>query len=152
MQFGAVYAPGGSFRAMRSRPLSRERLERGAALRSALNIRLSRTAVYHGTSRSGQVSAAATDRGGFSMISTKEVTVRLSAGLHHQAATRFIQTANRYSSTLRVLYGGNSVNAKSLLGVVSLSIGAGAQITLTADGPDAGNALQALEQCLIAAD
>ena len=86
------------------------------------------------------------------MISTKEVTVRLSAGLHHQAATRFIQTANRYSSTLRVLYGGNSVNAKSLLGVVSLSIGAGAQITLTADGPDAGDTLQALEQCLIAAD
>ena len=86
------------------------------------------------------------------MISTKEVTVRLSAGLHHQAATRFIQTANRYSSTLRVLYGGNSVNAKSLLGVVSLSIGAGAQITLTADGPDAGDALQALEHCLIAAD
>ena len=86
------------------------------------------------------------------MISTKEVTVRLSAGLNHQAATRFIQTANRYSSTLRVLYGGNSVNAKSLLGVVSLSIGAGAQITLTADGPDAGDALQALEQCLIAAD
>lgn len=86
------------------------------------------------------------------MISTKEVTVRLSTGLHHQAATRFIQTANRYSSTLRVLYGGNSVNAKSLLGVVSLSIGAGAQITLTADGPDAGDALQALEQCLIAAD
>ena len=86
------------------------------------------------------------------MISTKEVTVRLSAGLHHQAATRFIQTANRYSSTLRVLYGGNSVNAKSLLGVVSLSIGAGAQITLTADGPDAGDALLALEQCLIAAD
>ena len=86
------------------------------------------------------------------MISTKEVTVRLSAGLHHQAATRFIQTANRYSSTLRVLYGGNSVNAKSLLGVVSLSIGAGAQITLTADGPDAGDALQALEQCLIAPD
>ena len=86
------------------------------------------------------------------MISTKEVTVRLSVGLHHQAATRFIQTANRYSSTLRVLYGGNSVNAKSLLGVVSLSIGAGAQITLTADGPDAGDALQALEQCLIAAD
>lgn len=83
------------------------------------------------------------------MISTKEVTVRLSAGLHHQAATRFIQTANRYSSTLRVLYGGNSVNAKSLLGVVSLSIGAGAQITLTADGPDAGDALQALERCLL---
>ena len=83
------------------------------------------------------------------MISTKEVTVRLSAGLHHQAATRFIQTANRYSSTLRVLYGGNSVNAKSLLGVLSLSIGMGALVTLTAEGDDAEAAVSALEQCLL---
>ena len=86
------------------------------------------------------------------MLSTKEVTVRLSAGLHRQAATQFIQTANRYASTLRVLYGGNSVNAKSLLGVLSLSIGPGAQITLTADGPDAEDALRGLEQCLTAAE
>lgn len=86
------------------------------------------------------------------MLYTREVTVQVPGGLHHQAVTRFIQTANRFDSTLRVAYGGNSVNAKSLLGVVSLSIGAGAQITLTADGPDAGDALQALEQCLIAAD
>ena len=83
---------------------------------------------------------------------TKEVKVQVPDGLHHQTAATFIQTANRFSSLIRVTYGTNNVNAKSLLGVVSLSIGAGAQITLTADGPDAGDALQALEQCLIAAD
>ena len=83
---------------------------------------------------------------------TKEVKVQVPDGLHHQTAATFIQTANRFSSLIRMTYGTNNVNAKSLLGVVSLSIGAGAQITLTADGPDAGDALQALEQCLIAAD
>ena len=50
-----------------------------------------------------------------------------------------------------VLYGDNNVNAKSLLGVLSLSIGAGTRITITADGADAGEALDALEQCLAGA-
>ena len=86
------------------------------------------------------------------MVCTKAVTVRLPDGLHHQAATRFIQTANNFACTIRISCGENSVNAKSLLGVLSLSIGTGAQVTLTADGPDAEDALQALEQCLIAAD
>ena len=82
------------------------------------------------------------------MACTKDVIVRLSSGLHHQAATRFIQNANNFSCTLRVIYDGNSVNAKSLLGVLSLSIGSGARITLTADGADAEDALDALERCL----
>ena len=64
---------------------------------------------------------------------------------------RFIQTANRFTSVVRVVYGDNNVNAKSLLGVLSLSIGAGARITITADGADAGEALDALEQCLAGA-
>ena len=52
---------------------------------------------------------------------------------------------------VRVVYGDNNVNAKSLLGVLSLSIGAGTRITITADGADAGEALDALEQCLAGA-
>ena len=84
------------------------------------------------------------------MLYTREVTVQVPGGLHHQAVTRFIQTANRFDSTLRVAYGGNSVNAKSLLGVLSLSVGAEARITLTAEGPDAEAALGALEQSLSA--
>ena len=83
---------------------------------------------------------------------TKEVKVQVPDGLHHQTAATFIQTANRFSSLIRVTYGTNNVNAKSLLGVISLSIGPGAQITLTADGPDAEDALRGLEQCLTAAE
>ena len=82
------------------------------------------------------------------MLCTREVTVQVPDGLHHQTAARFIQTANRFTS---VVYGDNNVNAKSLLGVLSLSIGAGTRITITADGADAGEALDALEQCLAGA-
>ena len=81
------------------------------------------------------------------MLCTREVTVQVPDGLHHQTAARFIQTA----SVVRVVYGDNNVNAKSLLGVLSLSIGAGTRITITADGADAGEALDALEQCLAGA-
>ena len=85
------------------------------------------------------------------MLCTREVTVQVPDGLHHQTAARFIQTANRFTSVVRVVYGDNNVNAKSLLGVLSLSIGAGARITITADGADAEEALDALEQCLAGA-
>ena len=85
------------------------------------------------------------------MLCTREVTVQVPDGLHHQTAARFIQTANRFTSVVRVVYGDNNVNAKSLLGVLSLSIGAGTRITITADGADAGEALDALEQCLAGA-
>ena len=78
------------------------------------------------------------------MLYTREVTVQVPGGLHHQAVTRFIQTANRFDSTLRVAYGGNSVNAKSLLGVLSLGIVKGTPIKLIADGPDEKEAVEAL--------
>ena len=68
------------------------------------------------------------------MLCTREVTVQVPDGLHHQTAARFIQTANRFTSVVRVVYGDNNVNAKRLLGVLSLSIGAGTRITITADG------------------
>ena len=73
---------------------------------------------------------------------TKEVKVQVPDGLHHQTAATFIQTANRFSSLIRVTYGTNNVNAKSLLGVLSLSIGMGALVTLTAEGDDGRSAVQ----------
>ena len=82
------------------------------------------------------------------MNCTKAVTVRLSGVLRHQAATRFIQTANSFDCNIRVTSDNGSVNAKSLLGVISLSAGTGTQITLDAEGADAEQAVAALEQCL----
>ena len=78
------------------------------------------------------------------MLCTREVTVQVPDGLHHQTAARFIQTANRFTSVVRVVYGDNNVNAKSLLGVLSLGIVKGTTITLIADGTDEKEAVGAL--------
>ena len=78
------------------------------------------------------------------MLCTREVTVQAPDGLHHQTAARFIQTANRFTSVVRVVYGDNNVNAKSLLGVLSMGITDGTTISLIADGVDEAEALEAL--------
>lgn len=78
------------------------------------------------------------------MLCTREVTVQVPDGLHHQTAARFIQTANRFTSVVRVVYGDNNVNAKSLLGVLSLGIVGGVTIRIIADGSDEQEAVDAL--------
>ena len=75
---------------------------------------------------------------------TREVTVKNSVGLHARPATFFIQKANSFSSTIAVEREDRRVNAKSLLGVLSLGIVKGMEITLVADGPDEEAAIDAL--------
>ena len=82
---------------------------------------------------------------------TQEVTVNNEVGLHARPATYFIQKANEFKSGIWVEKEERRVNAKSLLGVLSLSIGMGALVTLTAEGDDAEAAVSALEQCLLGA-
>ena len=67
------------------------------------------------------------------MIS-RSVTIKNSVGLHARPATFFIQKANSYKSAIWVEKEDCRVNAKSLLGVLSLGISQGACITLIADG------------------
>ena len=78
------------------------------------------------------------------MIS-RDVTIQNSVGLHARPATFFIQKANLFKSTLWVEMGDRRVNAKSLLGVLSLGISKGTVITLIADGPDEQEALDGLD-------
>ena len=66
----------------------------------------------------------------------KNVTVPNQVGLHARPATFFIQKANEFKSSVWVLKDERKVNAKSLLGVLSLGITKGTEITLVADGPD----------------
>ena len=66
----------------------------------------------------------------------KEVTVENQVGLHARPATFFIQKANEYKSSIWVEKEERRVNAKSLLGVLSLGIVGGTTITLIADGSD----------------
>ncbi len=74
----------------------------------------------------------------------REVTIKNSVGLHARPATFFIQKANSFKSSISVEREDRRVNAKSLLGVLSLGIVNGMQITLVADGPDEEEAIEAL--------
>ena len=76
---------------------------------------------------------------------TKNVTIQNEVGLHARPATFFIQKANEFKSGIWIeKEDGRRVNAKSLLGVLSLGIGKGTQITLLADGSDEREAVDAL--------
>ncbi|MBR6534281.1 MAG: HPr family phosphocarrier protein [Clostridia bacterium] len=79
------------------------------------------------------------------MIS-RNITVRICVGLHARPATFFIQKANSYKCSIWVEKDDRRVNAKSLLGVLSLGITKDSVITLIADGVDEIEALNGLEE------
>ncbi len=81
------------------------------------------------------------------MIS-REVTITNSIGLHARPATFFIQKANGYRSSVWVEKDDRKVNAKSLLGVLSLGIAQGMTIKLIADGADEVDALDGLQELI----
>ena len=77
---------------------------------------------------------------------TRDVTITNSIGLHARPATFFIQKANGYKSSIWVEKDDRKVNAKSLLGVLSLGIAQGMSIRLIADGTDEAEALDGLQE------
>ena len=77
------------------------------------------------------------------MIS-RNVTIKNSVGLHARPATFFIQKANEYKSSIWVEKDERRVNAKSLLGVLSLGIVGGTTIRIIADGADEEQAVNGL--------
>ena len=79
------------------------------------------------------------------MIS-RDIVITNSSGLHARPATFFIQKANSFRSTIWVEKEDRRVNAKSLLGVLSLGVAKGMTITLIADGSDEEAALGGLQR------
>lgn len=77
---------------------------------------------------------------------TRDVTIINTVGLHARPATYFIQEANKFKSTIWVEKDERRVNAKSLLGVLSLGVVKDMTITIIADGSDENDALDALEK------
>lgn len=75
---------------------------------------------------------------------SQEAVVNNQVGLHARPATFFIQKANEFKSGIWVEKEDRRVNAKSLLGVLSLGIVKGTKITLIADGSDEEDAVKAL--------
>ncbi len=74
----------------------------------------------------------------------KDAVVNIEVGLHARPATFFIQKSNEFKSSIWVEKEERRVNAKSLLGVLSLGIVQGTTVTLIADGSDEEEAVEAL--------
>ena len=81
----------------------------------------------------------------------KDIVVQNEVGLHARPATFFIQRANVFKSSIWVVKDERKVNAKSLLGVLSLGITRGTEVSLVADGNDEEEALASLIE-LISSD
>ena len=74
----------------------------------------------------------------------KDVNVNLKSGLQARQAALFVQEANRFSADIFVEKDNKKVNAKSIMGIMSLAIARGTQVTLSADGNDADDAVNVL--------
>ena len=81
------------------------------------------------------------------MIS-ENVTIKNSVGLHARPATAFIQKANTFKSSIWIERDDCRVNAKSLLGVLSLGIVKGMTVTIIADGTDEAAAVESLSSLI----
>ena len=81
------------------------------------------------------------------MIS-KEVVINNQVGLHARPATFFIQKANEFKSSIWIVKDERRVNAKSLLGVLSLGIVKGTAVNLIADGADQDEAIATLSDLI----
>lgn len=77
-------------------------------------------------------------------MTQRDVTITNNIGLHARPATFFIQKANSFKSSIWIEKDDRKVNAKSLLGVLSMGIAQGMTITLVADGQDENTAIDAL--------
>lgn len=79
---------------------------------------------------------------------TQKYVVKCESGLYNRQATFFIQKANEFKSSIWIENEDRKINAKSLLGVLSMGITKGMTVTLTADGEDEKEAVETLSQML----
>jgi catabolite repression HPr-like protein len=77
-------------------------------------------------------------------MAEQTVVVKLKTGLHARPAALFVQEANKFSSEIFVVKNEKKVNAKSIMGIMSLAISSGTEIVIQAEGSDAENAVASL--------
>lgn len=74
----------------------------------------------------------------------KQVKVQLNSGLQARQAALFVQEANRFNADVYLKKGEKKVNAKSIMGIMSLAISKGTDVVISADGSDEDGAVDAL--------
>ena len=75
---------------------------------------------------------------------TKKITIKNKLGMHARAAVKFVNTANRFSSTVKIVKNGDEIDGKSILGILTLAAVQGTEIILKVSGKDEDRALSAL--------
>lgn len=79
---------------------------------------------------------------------SKLFIITAETGLHARPATQLVQEASKYASKISLKYGSTIVNLKSIMGVMSLAVGKGGHITISATGSDENKALTGIEKRL----
>jgi phosphocarrier protein len=77
-------------------------------------------------------------------MKTCDLAISNALGLHARAAAKFVHTAGRFTSDIRVARGDREVDGKSIMGLLLLAAAQGSAIRISADGPDEHEALAAL--------
>ena len=78
----------------------------------------------------------------------KSIKIELSSGLEARPAAMLVQVASQYDSKVHLVTGDKRINAKSIMGMMTLGMGAGEEITVSADGDDENEALDNIEKYL----
>lgn len=78
----------------------------------------------------------------------KQFKITAETGIHARPATLLVQTASKFDSEIQLEHKGKQVNLKSIMGVMSLGVGQGAEIKISAEGSDEKDALNSLEETL----
>ncbi|MDO5406819.1 MAG: HPr family phosphocarrier protein [Eubacteriales bacterium] len=79
----------------------------------------------------------------------KTITIGLSSGLEARPVAMLVQIASQYDSMIYVENQNARVNAKSIMGMMTLGMGSGEEITVSADGADEGAAMDEIEKYLM---
>ena len=74
----------------------------------------------------------------------KKITIKNKLGMHARAAVKFVNVANRFSSSVKIEKDGNEIDGKSILGILTLAAVQGTEVVLKVSGKDEDRALSAL--------
>ena len=81
-------------------------------------------------------------------MSKKEIVIQLSNGLEARPVAMLVQVASQFDSEIHVIIGQRTVNAKSIMGMMTLGLAAGEKIIVTAEGADEEKAVSEIEKYL----
>ncbi|PTL38709.1 phosphocarrier protein HPr [Alkalicoccus saliphilus] len=81
-------------------------------------------------------------------MAEKTYNITAETGIHARPATQLVNKAGQYESEITLNYKGKSVNLKSIMGVMSLGVGQGSEVSIKAEGPDEEEAISALDEVM----